>query len=66
MGEMTHEEMMTALDARLDEARGKMVRALGVPIILTIEGLGYRVVPAWVVDSLKKALKGPGEGGRDE
>lgn len=56
---MTHEEMMKALDDRLHETRATMVTALGTPIVACIEGLGYRIVPAWVVESLVRVLSGP-------
>ena len=54
---MTNEELIAGLDEVLEKTRNDMARHVSVPIVLTIEGLGCRIVPAWVVESLQKVLR---------
>lgn len=56
---MTHDELLVNLDASLERTRQDMARQLGAPMVLAVEGLGCRIVPAWVVESLVKVLQGP-------
>lgn len=56
---MTHDEMIAGLEAHVEAARQRIAGACGVPLVLTIEGLGYRIVPAWVPEMLTKVLRGP-------
>jgi hypothetical protein len=52
-GEFT---LVAQLMSKLDETRQEMARHVGAPVVLTIEGLGYRIVPAWFVESFVKVL----------
>lgn len=56
---MTQDELIKGLNESIADTRGAMVKCLGMHIVATVEGLGCRIVPSWVVDSLMKALRGP-------
>ena len=54
-------DLIAQLEARLEETRQHMARHLGAPIVVTIESMGARIVPAWVVESLVKILRQPAD-----
>lgn len=54
---MTKEEAIARTREQLLEARAQVARVVGVPILVTIEASGYRVVPEWMADLLIKVLE---------
>ncbi len=59
MADMGMEELQQKLRESIETARQMSARAVGAPLVLTLEAMGYRIVPAWVVASLEKVLRGP-------
>lgn len=53
---MTDDQLRAGLLKAVEEARQKAVRTVGSPIVITLEAMGYRVVPAWVVEMLDNIL----------
>lgn len=53
---MTDNELKAGLKKACEEARQKSAWAVGKPVVVTLEAMGYRVVPAWVVEMLEKIL----------
>lgn len=43
----------------VESARQNAAYAVGKPVVVTLEAMGYRVVPAWVADMLEKILSKP-------
>lgn len=54
---MSPEELRKRLHETLEGARNAAARYVGVPFVLTLEGLGYRIVPASLVTSLEKMVE---------
>lgn len=46
------EEFKTACS----DARQHVANSCGGPLVVTLEGMGYRVVPEWVADSFERTL----------
>jgi hypothetical protein len=54
-------ELIAQLEMVCENARQRIAKDCGQPFVLTVEGLGYRIVPAWVVDMLARVIeKGSG------
>lgn len=53
---MTDDQLRAGLLKAVEEARQKAARTVGSPIVITLEAMGYRVVPAWVVEMLDNIL----------
>ena len=54
---MTKVELLASFRAAVLNARTHVARALSPVFVAMLEGLGYRVVPAWVVDQFEKVIE---------
>lgn len=46
-----------AFHAQCRDAREAVARACGVPLVTTVEAMGYRVVPEWMVSQFQRVLE---------
>lgn len=53
---MTRDEMLVAFRETLERSRQHVARTCGVPLVVTLEAMGYRLVPAGLVGSMAKVI----------
>lgn len=49
-------ELAREIDKALADSREKIARAVGVPFVVTIESMGYRIVPEWMLKSFLRVI----------
>ena len=60
---MTDEDLIRGLKKALEDSRQSAAQAVSRPVVITLEAMGYRIVPAWMVEMLEKVMaKGAKDG----
>jgi hypothetical protein len=58
---MTPAEMLQGFEDSTARARSHVARTCGVPLVITVEAMGYRIVPEWVVEQMRKVISRAGQ-----
>lgn len=58
---MTYDELLKAIDEKVEEGQVQALRAVGPVLFRTLAGMGLVVVPAWMLTTIRNTLAKAGD-----